>query len=80
MSSAGNVAEFVSPEAKEEFHQFLKNTTHWQIMLTIPKTTLTVKPNRSEITKILSVDKDSSIVVISKTDYDKKWKKWQMKE
>ena len=44
-------------------------------MLTIPKTTLTGKPNRSEITKILSGDEDSSIVVISAIDYDKNWKK-----
>ena len=41
-------------------------------MLTIPKTTLTVKPNHSGITKIIPRDEDSSKVVINKMDYDKK--------
>ena len=44
-------------------------------MFTIPKMTLAIKPSLSEITKkivILSGDKNSSIVIMNKIDYDKK--------
>ena len=49
-------------------------------MLTIPKTTLTVKPNHSGITKIIPRDEDSSKVVINKMDYDKKVEEMIKKE
>ena len=50
-SVAANVDEFVSP--KERILPVNFNTTYAQIMVTIPKTTFTIKTSHSEITKIL---------------------------
>ena len=48
---AANVDEFVSPEERILPVNF--NTIYAQIMVTIPKTTFTIKTSHSEITKIL---------------------------
>ena len=50
-SVAANVDEFVSP--KERILPVNFNTIYAQIMVTIPKTTFTIKTSHSEITKIL---------------------------
>ena len=73
---AANVDEFVSPEVKEEFHQFLRNTTY-----TLTNNVCHTKDDIYNKTKslrekknivILSRDKDSSIVIMNKKDYNKK--------
>ena len=73
---AANVNQFVSPELKEEFPQFLRNTTY-----TLTNNVYDSKDNTYNKTKslrdnknivIFSGDKDSSIVIMNKIDYDKK--------
>ena len=75
-SLATNVDEFVSPEVKEEFHQFLRNTTY-----TLTNNVYHTKDDTYNKTKslrdnknifILSENFDSSIVRMNKKDYDKK--------
>ena len=73
---AANVDEFVFPEVKEEFHQFLRNTTNTltnNVYHTKDDTcnkTKSLRDNKNII--ILSGDKDSSIVIMNKKDYNKK--------
>ena len=75
-SLAASVDEFVSPEVKEEFHQFLRNTTYTltnNVYHTKDDTynkTKSLRDNKNIV--ILSGDKDSSIVIMNKIDYDKK--------
>ena len=75
-SLATNVDEFLSPEVKEEFHQFLRNTTY-----TLTNNVYHTKDDTYNKTKslrdnknifILSENFDSSIVRMNKKDYDKK--------
>ena len=73
---AASVDEFVSPEVKEEFHQFLRNTTYTltnNVYHTKDDTynkTKSLRDNKNIV--ILSGDKDSSIVTMNQIDYDKK--------
>ena len=73
---AANVDEFVFPEVKEEFHQFLRNTTNTltnNVYHTKDDTcnkTKSLRDNKNIV--ILSGDKDSSIVIMNKKDYNKK--------
>ena len=75
-SLATNVDEFVSPEVKEEFHQFLRNTTYTltnNVYHTKDDTynkTKSLRDNKNIV--ILSENFDSSIVRMNKKDYDKK--------
>ena len=75
-SLAASVDEFVSPEVKEEFHLFLRNTTYTltnNVYHTKDDTynkTKSLRGNKNIV--ILSGDKDSSIVIMNKIDYDKK--------
>ena len=75
-SLATNVDEFVSPEVKEEFHQFLRNTTYTltnNVYHTKDDTynkTKSLRDNKNIV--ILSENFDSSIVKMNKKDYDKK--------
>ena len=75
-SLVANVDQFVSPEVKEEFHQFLRNMTY-----TLTNNVYHTKVNTYNKTKslgdnknivILSGDKDNSIVIMNKKDYNKK--------
>ena len=74
-SLASSVNTFVPQECKEEFHQFIKNTTYkflnnvYRTKDTIYHKTKVIRENR-DIT-ILSGDKDSSIVM-NKKDYNRK--------
>lgn len=71
---AANVDEFVSQELKEEFHQFRRNTTLANNVYYTKddtyKKTKSLRDNKNFV--ILAGDKDSSIVIINKIDYDKK--------
>ena len=75
-SLATNVDEFLSPEVKEEFHQFLRNTTYTltnNVYHTKDDTynkTKSLRDNKNIV--ILSENFDSSIVRMNKKDYDKK--------
>ena len=75
-SLAASVDELVSPVLKEEFHQFLRNTTYTlanNVYHTKDDTyteTKSLRDNKNIV--ILSGDKDSSIVIMNKIDYDKK--------
>ena len=75
-SLATNIDEFVSPEVKEEFHQFLRNTTYTltnNVYHTKDDTynkTKSLRDNKNIV--ILSGNFDSSIVRMNKKDYDKK--------
>ena len=60
---AANADEFVSPEVKEEFHQFLRNTTYTLTKdVYHTKDDTSMKPSHSEITKILSYSQGIRIV------------------
>ena len=72
-SLAVSVDEFVPSEMKEEFHQFIRITAH--ILTNNVSIKLSMKPNHSRVTKILSyfqVKKDGSMVIMEKMVYDKK--------
>ena len=73
---ASSVDTFVPPECKGEFHQFLRNTTY-QLSNNVCCTRETmchktkfIRHNKDIV--ILSDDKDSSIVIVNKKDYNKK--------
>ena len=74
-SLASSVNTFVPQECKEEFHQFIKNTTYkflnnvYRTKDTIYHKTKVIRENRD--IAILSGDKDSSIVM-NKKDYNRK--------
>ena len=67
---------FVPPEGKEEFHQFLRNTTYklsnnvYRTRDTMYHKTKFIRDNKDIV--ILSGDKDSSIVIMNRKDYNKK--------
>ena len=75
-SFAANVDEFVSKEVKEEFHQFLRNSTYTltnNVYHTKDDTynkTKSLRDNKAIV--ILSGEKDSSVVIMNKKDYNKK--------
>ena len=72
---AGSVGEFVSPEVKEEFHQFRRNTTHTlanNVYHTKDDTYKKIKSLRdNKKIVILSGDKDSGIVIMNKIEQGK---------
>ena len=74
-SLAAKVDDLVPPEVKEEFHQFRRNTTHtlannaYHTKEDIYNKTKSLRVNKNTAT--LSGDKDNSIVVMNKIDYDK---------
>ena len=71
-SLASSVDTFVPSESKEEFHQFLRNTTYklsnnaYRTRDTTYYKTKFVRDNKDIV--ILSGDKDSSIVIMNKKD------------
>ena len=75
-SLASSVDTFVPPESKEEFHQFLRNTTYklsnnvYRTRDTMYHKTKFIRNNKDTV--IHSGDKDSSIVIMNKKDYTKK--------
>ena len=75
-SLASSVDTFVPPESKEEFHQFLRNTTYklsnnvYRTRDTMYHKTKFIRDNKDIV--ILSGDKDSSMVIMNKKDYNKK--------
>ena len=70
-----NVDEFVSPEVKEEFHQFRRNTTYTlanNVYHTKDDTHKKIKSLRdNKKIVILSGDKDSGIVIMNKIEQGK---------